>query len=226
MKINKYWVLAIIGLFILIVGSAVSMTTHSGTTANSNKTSTQEKKDTDKQYAQKKFDKIQQLSKEHKNVLVILYEPGKPYTSEFLNMVKNAKNSIKYSGSPEVVYIKGSSFIKNWEELGYASKSGTVTNTKALMKTNILALNKDTDINNLANYRFYWDQENNSNKSISAPTGGFGFLKDDSFESDSGVYNNELLNEITTNDNAKRSVQEHLINFAFSWFNDDLYHRN
>lgn len=228
MKINKYWILAVIGVF-LVVGGTVMVTNHIGATSSNQSTNNSSHKETDSEYATKKFDEIKKTSKTS-NVIVVLYEPGKQYTPTFLDMVKTAEKNINYSGKPKVIYFKGDSFVKNWLNQGYAASSGTVNTTQNyLMKTNILVLKKGADLKELATYELHRDQidndaSHNGGTAIDAPTGMIGIIK--GLEFNSGEINNNWLSEMTTNEEVKEDIQEHLVNFAFSWFNDSLFHRN
>lgn len=231
MKLNKYWILAIVGLFLVVVGGVVTMVDHGGTTAESkNATTSSSQKETDSDYAKKKFLEIKNSSK-NSNIIVVLYEPGKAYTDTFLNMVKEAEKQTDYSDKPKVVYFKGDSFVTNWTKLGYAANSGTENNSKNIMKTNILTLKKGEKLDNLigefSEGRSLSDNsaDKNGGTAIDAPIGAFGLHKNEYID-DNVEYNDDTLSKLTSNNQIKESVQEHVVNFAFSWFNDELYHRN
>lgn len=231
MKLNKYWIIAIVGLLFVIVGGVVTTTNHSETTTESKTTTTNSsKKETDTDYAKKKFEEIINISK-NSNVIIVLYEPGKKYTDTFLEMVKSAENNTSYSTKPEVVYFKGDSFVKNWINQGYAASSGSTNQTKNyLMKTNILVLKKGADISEIASsYELHYDQSDNDagnhgGTEIDAPTGIIGIQKGLQFAS--GEVSENWLSKMETSSEVKNDIQNHVVDFAFSWFNNELYHRN
>lgn len=224
MKINKYWILAIIGVFLVISGTII-VTNHVVTTNSNKSKNSSSHKETDGEYATKKFDEIKKISKTS-NVIVVLYEPGKQYTSTFLDMVKTTEKNINYSGNPKVIYFKGDIFVRYWIEQGYTKDS----NAKDIMKTNILALSEGDNITTMVRPMAFIrgqdsnDADHNGGTAINGPTGTYGLHKGEYIDEGGTLkYNNKTLNLITSDNSVKNSIQKNIINYAFSKFNDKLY---